>query len=41
MSDTIGTAFIVCGTHYQNISGTSGKNNFHERNGDVGMAGWK
>ena len=23
------------------ISGTSGKNHFHEMNGDVGMAGWK
>ena len=26
---------------YQKISGTSGKNYFHEMNGDVGMAGWK
>ena len=29
-------------THmYQKISGTSGKNHFHEMNGDVGMAGRK
>ena len=31
----------ICGTHFQKISGTSGKNHFHEMNGDVGMAGWK
>ena len=24
-----------------NYNCTSGKNNFHEMNGDVGMAGWK
>ena len=41
MGDTIETAFIICGTHYQKISGTSGKNHFHEMNGDVGMARWK
>ena len=23
------------------LMGTSGKNHFHEMNGDVGMAGWK
>ena len=26
---------------YKKMSGTSGKNHFHEMNGDVGMAGWK
>ena len=41
MRDTIETAFNICGTHYQKISGTSGKNHFHEMNGDVGMAGWR
>ena len=34
MRDTIETAFIICGMH-QKISGTSGKNHFHEMNGDV------
>ena len=41
MRDTIETAFNICGTHYHKISGTSGKNHFHEMNGDIGMAGWK
>ena len=41
MHDTIETAIFICGTLYQKISGTSGKNHFHEMNGDVGMAGWK
>ena len=44
MSDTIETAFIIIkyAAHmYQKNSGTSGKNHFHEMNGDVGMAGWK
>ena len=36
--DTIETAFFII---YQKISGTSGKNHFHEMNGDVGMAGWR
>ena len=39
MRDKIETAFIICGTHYQKISGTSGKNHFHEMNGDVGWQG--
>ena len=41
MCDTIDTAFFICNTLYQKISGTSVKNHFHEMNGDVGMAGWK
>ena len=42
MHDTIETAFFYNAAHmYQKISGTSGKNHFHEMNGDVGMAGWK
>ena len=41
MRDTIETAFFICGTHVSKNSGTSGKNHFHEMNGDVGMAGWK
>ena len=43
MHDTIETAFFIYmqARMYQKISGTSGKNNFHEMNGDVGMAGWK
>ena len=42
MHDTIETAFFYNAAHmYQKISGTRGKNHFHEMNGDVGMAGWK
>ena len=33
--------FLYVAHMYQKISGTSGKNHFHEMNGDVGMAGWK
>ena len=41
MYDTIETAFytVYAARMYQKISGTSGKNHFHETNGDVGMAG--
>ena len=41
MHDTIETAFYYVAQMYQKISGTSGKNHFHEMNGDVGMARWK
>ena len=42
MHDTIETVFLLyVAQMYQKISGTSGKNHFHEMNGDVGMAGWK
>ena len=43
MHDTIETAFytVYVANMYQNISGTSGKNHFHEMNGDVRMAQWK
>ena len=42
MRHTIETAFFIYAARmYQKISGTSGKNHFHEMNGDVGMAGWK
>ena len=42
MCDTIETAFFINAARmYQKISGTNGKNHFHETNGDVGMAGWK
>ena len=34
--------FLYYAAHmYQKIIGTSGKNHFHEMNGDVGMAEWK
>ena len=33
--------FLYAAHMYQKISATSGKNHFHEMNGDVGMAGWK
>ena len=41
MHDAIEIAFLYAAHMYQKISGTSGKNHFHEMNGDVGMAGWK
>ena len=41
MHATIETTFLYAAHMYQKISGTSGKNHFHEMNGDVGMAGWK
>ena len=41
MRDAIEIAFLYATHMYQKISGTSGKNHFHEMNGDVGMAGWK
>ena len=41
MHDTIETAFSYMWHMCQKIIGTSGKNHFHEMNGDVGMAGWK
>ena len=42
MRDIIETAFLyMLHTCSKKISGTSGKNHFHEMNGDVGMAGLK
>ena len=36
-----GDTIIIRGTSTQIQYNTSGKNHFHEMNGDVGMAGWK
>ena len=41
MRDAIEIAFLYVTHMYEKISGTSGKNHFHEMNGDVGVAGWK
>ena len=42
MCDRIETAFLImCSTHVSNLTGRSGKNHFHEINGDGWQGGSK